>query len=225
MIKTDFLPITLKLSSGKFWPYRKPNNQPLYIYAASNHPPIIKKHHITHDSQKSIEIYCNEEEFKKAIPLYNEALENSGYASSLTFQQEQPKSKSWARKRNVEWFNPPYSDSIKTKHWQGIFWILSKHFPSYHMLHKICNKNCVKLSYRCNAQRCSHHLLAQQSAPQGKTIQSHPLACNCRDKSNCSLNGRCREKSLVYKTTIQWLNNRNVWCAMDCAKPSSIPLL
>ena len=90
------------------------------------------------------------------------------------------------------------------------FRILSKHLPSYHMLRKICNKNCVKLSYRCNAQRCSHHLLAQQSAPQGKTIQSYPLACNCRDKSNCSPNGRCREKSLVYKTTIQRLNNRNV---------------
>ena len=44
MIETNFLDITLNLSSGKFWPYRKPNNQPLYIHVASNHPPIIKKH-------------------------------------------------------------------------------------------------------------------------------------------------------------------------------------
>ena len=30
---------------------------------------------------------------KKAIPLNNESLKNSGYASSFTFQQEQPKRK------------------------------------------------------------------------------------------------------------------------------------
>ena len=29
MIEIDFLDITLNLGSGKFWPYRKPNNQPL----------------------------------------------------------------------------------------------------------------------------------------------------------------------------------------------------
>ena len=52
------------------------------------------------------EISYNEDEFEKAIPLYNEALKNSGYASSFTFQQEQPKRKSRARKRNVVWFDP-----------------------------------------------------------------------------------------------------------------------
>ena len=44
IIKIDSLDITLNLSSGKFWPYRKLNNQPLCIHAASNHPPIIKQH-------------------------------------------------------------------------------------------------------------------------------------------------------------------------------------
>ena len=40
------------------------------------------------------ELSYNEDEFKKAIRLYKEALDNSGYASSLTIQQEESKKKS-----------------------------------------------------------------------------------------------------------------------------------
>ena len=94
MIGTYFLDITLNLSSGKFWPNQKPNNQPLYIHSASYHPPIIKKHLPSMIAKRVSEISYNKDEFKKAIPLYNKALKNSGYASSLTFQQEQPKRKS-----------------------------------------------------------------------------------------------------------------------------------
>ena len=39
--RTDFLDVMLDLESGKFSPYRKPNNEPLYINAKSNHPPSI----------------------------------------------------------------------------------------------------------------------------------------------------------------------------------------
>ena len=36
--QADFLDVTLDLPTGKFWPYRKSNNDPLYINAKSNHP-------------------------------------------------------------------------------------------------------------------------------------------------------------------------------------------
>ena len=41
--QVDFLDVTFSLSSGKFWPYRKPNSDPLYIHLESNHPPSIIK--------------------------------------------------------------------------------------------------------------------------------------------------------------------------------------
>ena len=69
MIETDFLDITLNLSSSKFWLYRKPNNQPLYIYATLNHPSIIKKHLLFMTAKRVSEISYNEDKFKKAIPL------------------------------------------------------------------------------------------------------------------------------------------------------------
>ena len=43
LVQTDFLDVTLDLKSRKYWPYRKPNDQPLYIHHLSNHPPAIKK--------------------------------------------------------------------------------------------------------------------------------------------------------------------------------------
>ncbi len=39
----NFLDITINLQEGKFSPYRKPNNDPLYINRRSNHPPSIIK--------------------------------------------------------------------------------------------------------------------------------------------------------------------------------------
>ena len=43
LVQTNFLDVTFNLKSGKYWPYRKPNDQPLYIHQHSNHPPAIKK--------------------------------------------------------------------------------------------------------------------------------------------------------------------------------------
>ena len=42
--RMDMLDVTFDLPSGKYWPYRKPNNEPLYIHSKSNHPPSILKH-------------------------------------------------------------------------------------------------------------------------------------------------------------------------------------
>ena len=43
LAETDFLHVTFKLATEKYFPYRKPNNDPLYINAKSNHPPAIIK--------------------------------------------------------------------------------------------------------------------------------------------------------------------------------------
>ena len=43
LTETDFLDVTFNLATGKFFPYRKPNNIPLYINVKSNHPPSIIK--------------------------------------------------------------------------------------------------------------------------------------------------------------------------------------
>ena len=41
--ETDFLDVTFNLKTGKYFPFSKPNNNPLYINYKSNHPPPIIK--------------------------------------------------------------------------------------------------------------------------------------------------------------------------------------
>ena len=39
----NFLNVSLNLTSGKYQPYNKPDNNPLYIKTTSNHPPYFIK--------------------------------------------------------------------------------------------------------------------------------------------------------------------------------------
>ena len=158
-------------------------------------------------AKRVFEISYNEDEFKKAIPLNNKALKNSGYVSSFTFQQKQPKRKSRVRKKNMVWFNSPYSDSIKTNIGKEFFRLLSKHFPNHHKLQKICNKKCVKLSCNCMPNIATIISSHNKEFLRKKTTESNPLLFNCRDKSNCPLDCRCWEKSLVYKATVHVSNS------------------
>ena len=104
--QVDFLDLTLNLSTGKHWPYRKTNDKLLYIDARSNHPSKrinqLPKMIAARVSTNS----CKNEEFDKAKPDFEEALEKS-HPSVLSYSpsNEQQKAKK-NRSRNVIWFNP-----------------------------------------------------------------------------------------------------------------------
>ena len=110
---TDFLDIYMDLPTRSYRPYHKPNNTPLYVNASSNHPPMIIKR-IPETIEKRIsKISCNEDEFQKAKPYYEKALSNSGFKRPLEFTPLANKNNK-NRKRNIIWFNPPYSENVKT---------------------------------------------------------------------------------------------------------------
>ena len=73
LFETDFLDVTFNLATGKFFPFRKPNNQPLYIYTKSNHPPNILRDPPSMINKRLSDLPCNEEEYGKAKPLYETA--------------------------------------------------------------------------------------------------------------------------------------------------------
>ena len=84
----NFLDVTLDLTTGKYKPYNKPGNIPLYINVKSNHPPNIIKNlpeNISYrinklSSDKSISEYSNY--------LYNSALSNSGFKDKIKFNPD-----------------------------------------------------------------------------------------------------------------------------------------
>ena len=63
LTQTDFLDATLNLNSGKFWPYRKPNGNPLYINKNSNHPHSIKKQIPSMVNDRLTKLSSSEDEF------------------------------------------------------------------------------------------------------------------------------------------------------------------
>ena len=73
LFETDFLDVTFNLGTGKFFPFRKPNNQPLYINAKANHPLNILRDLPSMINKRLSDLSCNEEEYEKAKGLYETA--------------------------------------------------------------------------------------------------------------------------------------------------------
>ena len=74
LTETDFLDVTFNLATGKFFPFRKPNNVPLYIHTKSNHPSTIIKDLPKIINKRICELSCNKDEFDKAKLLYEKSL-------------------------------------------------------------------------------------------------------------------------------------------------------
>ena len=70
----DFLDVRFNLNEQTYEPYRKPNNEPVYINIQSNHPP-----NIIADIEKAVykrltNISCNKNVFDRNVGIYQAAL-------------------------------------------------------------------------------------------------------------------------------------------------------
>jgi hypothetical protein len=198
--QTDFLDVTFDLPSGHFWPYRKPNNNPLYIKTQSNHPPTIIKHLPKAISHRLSSTSCNREVFERAKPAYKDALQKSGYQDDMDFNT-QPEKKKKHRGRNIIWFNPPYNMNVTTNVAKQFLKLVDQYFPRHHRYHKLFNRNNIKCSYSCmpnvGAVINSHNkkVLKPQT---NSTVRT----CNCNQPQLCPLNGKCLTECVVYKATV-----------------------
>ena len=60
LIETDFLDVSFNLNTGKYFPFKKPNNTPLYIHSKSNHPPSIIKQLPSMTNKRISSLSCDE---------------------------------------------------------------------------------------------------------------------------------------------------------------------
>ena len=199
----------MNLDSDTFKPFTKPNTVPLYINCQSNHPPCVLKNIPAAINKRLSKISCNEAVFNAATPAYQEALNKSGYKHVLKFDPEArtPTTRSKNRKRRISWFNPPFNINTKTNLGAKLLKLIDKSFPVGHPLRKICNRNTIKLSYRCTPNIGSvistrnARLLADPPAPEEKT-------CSCPKNKECPLDKKCLSKNIVYKATITQENQK-----------------
>ena len=86
--------------------------------------------------------------------------------------------------------------------------IIETPFPPSHTLHKIFNRNTVKISYRCmpNMKQtlCMHNTKLNNVNQENED----PPGCNCRRGLVCPLNGQCLTKGVVYEATVEREDDR-----------------
>ena len=99
--------------------------------------------------------------------------------------------------------NSPYSNHARINIRHEFLRMLMKHFPPYHYLLKICNKNNVQVSYSCMPNMASiisghYKTFLDNRAKSNYTI---PL-CNCRNKASYPLEEWCCQSSIIYNEAI-----------------------
>ena len=199
----DFLDVRFDLKENTYKPYRKPNNNPIYINKQSNHPPNIIKQLPTSIEKRISGISCNEEVFRSSKEIYENALKSSGFTVNLKYNEgnanQNENSEKKKRKRKIIWFNPPFSLNVKTHIGKQFFKILHKHFPKNHSLYKIFNKNTVKLSYSCTRN------ITSIITSHNKNIlkpNKEIYGCNCRVKEDCPLDNKCLTPKVIYEANV-----------------------
>ena len=196
----NFLDVTLDLKSGKHWPYSKPGNVPSYVHVKSNHPPIILRNIPEAINKRLSEISSDEDCFNKAKPLYQDALNKSGYNYNLRYNDAPKTHKN--RPRNITWFNPPYSRNVETNVGKCFLELIDRHFPKSNPLSKIFNRHNLKLNYSCMNNiktMISGHNKSQLSKP--KATADTTKNCNCK-KSPCPMDKNCQADSIIYQAEV-----------------------
>ena len=137
---------------------------------------------------------------------YETALSDSGYKQSLKYQanEENNTAKNKKRKRKFVWYNPPFSKSVKGNLGCTFLKLLKKHFPKDNKLHKIINKNTVKLSY-CTMKNMKRIIQSHNSKVLNKKEKTVEKTCSCtsNNKDSCPLDNKCLSSAIVYQATME----------------------
>ena len=159
-------------------------------------------------SKRVSSLSASQPSFEAATPIYREALKNSNYNDPFTYQPGNklnktgtpPSRSNSTRQRNIIWFNPPFSKSVKTNVGKTFQNLIEKHFPPSNPIHKVFNRNNVKVSYSCMES------IKSTISSHNHKLSNPPAAsdqCNCQNVNQCPLNGKCLAKSIVYKAEIR----------------------
>ena len=160
---------------------------------------------------------ANEDLFKQAVPVYQEALQRSKHSHTLAFEREAPATTSTPlsnqaaparrkRTRDVIWWNPPYSINVDTNIGAKFLALVDKCFPRGTLMGKIFNRNTLKISYRT----CPN--IKQVVAKHNKKLleavvpKEEERGCSCprakRLAGECPLQGKCITTNNVYQATV-----------------------
>ena len=222
----DFLDVVFDLNKNIFAPYMKPGDTPKYVSEKSDHPRKIVKNVPLIVQKRLSSISSNQEVFMDAAPPYQQALNKAGYNHILVYEEDalnnnnddednnnddededinnnRNRRKKRKRNRNLTYFTPPFSMTVKTRIGKEFLKIVDTAFPPGNPLHKKLNRHNIKISYSCMPNmktRISRHntqLLTRDR------VQEEEPPCNCM-RIPCPMpgQGKCRSKNAVYQAIV-----------------------
>ena len=182
-------------------------NDSLFISSHSNHPPSILRKIPYTINEKIFQLSCDQTSFETAAPLYEQTMKHSNFQPDLQYiNGDLPNETSSQRKRrrSIIRFNPPFS-----KCGRSLLSFIDKHFPVSSNLHKILNRNTVKVSYsgmantKYEISKHNAHILSAQK----KSNSNGKSDYNCRRQNECLLSGHCQTTNVIYKTEVTTTDN------------------
>ena len=190
----------MNLKNSTYHPYLKDNNKIIYVNTESNHPASIIKQLPKSIQLRLLHLLANEEIFKNSVTPCNEALTKAGYKHQMRYQQNtrQNTTTNKIRKKNIIWFNPPYSANVVTKAGKHFLSLLDKQFTPNNRFHKIFHRKTVKISYSCLPNRKTIINWHNHKITNPKNIIKD-RTCNCVDKAKCTLSQNCLVNNIIYK--------------------------
>ena len=207
LMVVNFLDVKLNLETGTHCPYRKPNDEPKYVHARSDHPPTVIKGIPLSVNKRLSSISSSAKEFDEAKDAYQKALNESGYHFNLTYEAPTPPKARRNNGRVITWFNPPYSQSVQTNVGKQFLALIDKHFKKPHILSSLLNRSTVKISYSCckNVKSIiqSHNAKVLNADEQEPPRTGKSCSCWERNKPNCPLDGDCKKQhDVIYHATV-----------------------
>ena len=198
----DFLDVTLNLTDSNYKPYHKPNDEICYIHKESNHPPSITKQLPISIETRLSKLSLNEKVFNESVSIYQEALDKSGCNHKTTFQKTSTNNtQRKQRKRNIIWFNPPFSKSVVTKIGKTFLRLIDKHFLPHHKLHKLFNRNNVKISYSY-MPNVKSIISKHNKTGLDRPTNNSERTCNYINKEKCPFQEKCLTNNIMYKAIL-----------------------
>ena len=169
----------------------------------SNHPPSILRQLPTSINKRISTLSSDKQVFDDAVQAYKNALGHSSFSHKLEYMPQETHKQRRNRQRNIIWFNPPFSKNVKANIARSFLNLLHTHFPVGHKLHKIFNRNTVKVSYNGMSNvrsiiTCHNTCIIRRSQSQNIKTDN----CNCRNKHACPLQNKCMSEDIVYKATV-----------------------
>ena len=125
----DYLDVILNLSDVTHHHFHKPNEETNYIHVESDHPQKIIKKMSRSIEKRLSHLSSTKEIFENSKDCYEQRLQQCGYNEKLNYTEENNGINPNSRKRNILWFNPLYSKSVKTNIGKLFLHLINKHVP------------------------------------------------------------------------------------------------